>query len=149
MNRGVTNKGKKLTGLLFMHRQYFRRFKKRSNNECLQLAGFDTALFDELQSEFVVKEICKGFGMFSRYLFDWGLVEISMRLSDVSVSQWKDPNFPVRQILEVRTSNRLFRLNGLVRSKSHCLKIPPTPISMQTLPARKIGLARALMAIFS
>ena len=149
MNYVATYKGKKLIGLLLMHRQYFRRFKKRSNNESLQLAGFDTALFDELQSEFIIKEISKGLGMFSGYLFDWGLVETSMRLSNVSVSQWKYPNFPVRQILEVRTSNRLFRLNGLVRSESHSLKIPPAPISMKTLPARKIGLARALMAIFS
>ena len=149
MNYGATYKGKNVTCPLLMNKQYFRRFKKRSDNESLQLAGFDTALFDELQSEFVVKEICKGLGMFSRCLFDWGLVEISMRLSNVSVSQWKYPNFPVQQIIEVRTSNRLFRLNGLVRSESHCLKIPLAPISMQTLPARKIGLARALMAIFS
>lgn len=118
MNRGTTNKGKKLIGLLLMHKQHLRRFKKLDNNEKLQRAGFDTALFDELQSEFILKEIFKGLGIFSRYLFGCGLVEIALQLSNISILQWKYPNNPVRQILEVKSPTRLFRHNGLVRSRN-------------------------------
>lgn len=99
-----------------MKRLYFIHFQELSEKERLQLAGFDTALFDDLQVEFLAKEIRKGLGTFSTVLFDMGEVGVSMRLSSISITQWKYPNYPVRQILEVRTLNRRFRLNGLVRS---------------------------------
>jgi len=99
-----------------MKKLYFIHFKELSEEERLQLAGFDTALFDDLQVKFLVKEIRNGLGTFSSVLFDMGWVRVSIRLSSISITQWKFPNNPVRQILEVRTLNRRFRLNGLVRS---------------------------------
>lgn len=99
-----------------MKKLYFIQFKELSEEERLQLAGFDTVLFDDLQVELIVKEIRNGLGTFSSVLFDMGGVSVSMRLSSISIVQWKFPDNPVRQILEVRTLNRRFRLNGLVRS---------------------------------
>ena len=99
-----------------MKKNSFICFKELSNVDRLKLAGFDTALFDEIQIEILVVEINRRLGVFNRYLFETGLVNLSMRISGVTISQWKYPQYPVKQILEVKSSDGIFRLNGEVSS---------------------------------
>lgn len=99
-----------------MKKNNFIYFKELSNVERLKLAGFDTALFDEIQIEVLVTEINRRLGVFNRYLFVIGLVALSMHMSGITISQWKYPQYPVKQILEIKSSDGLFRLNGEVRS---------------------------------
>lgn len=99
-----------------MKKNSFIYFKELSNVDRLQLAGFDTALFDGVQIEILVGEINRRFGIFNRYLFEIGLVNLSMHMSGITITQWKYPQYPTRQILEVKSSDGIFRLNGEVRS---------------------------------